>query len=1130
MNQTARPPLSATSSRLDDLLDDLAARIQAGESVDIEAFARDNPEHASELRRVLPAMQVLAGLPRSGDLRAAHAVSGEPLGELGDYGLIREVGRGGMGVVYEAEQVSLRRRVALKVLPWAAAMDPKQLQRFKNEALAAASLKHDHIVSVYAVGCERGVHYYAMEFIEGQTLAELIAEMQPASRERRRPENQTADFASGPLPSCGGGLGWGVEAPAAVTPTPRPSPPPQGGREKIGDTAPVAALSTKLTGNDRGRFRAVATLMADAADALEHAHSLGIVHRDIKPGNLLLGAAGRIYVSDFGLARFGPDAGLTMSGDLLGTLRYMAPEQALARHGLADHRVDVYGLGCTLYELLTGKYAVRGQDKADILGDIAFGVPVSPRRLDRALPVELETITLKCLTKNPADRYATAGELAADLRRFVEDKPIKAKPPGVSARVTRWVRRNRALAASAAVALTVVLVATAGSVGYVLSEHASRLTLTKQKAQAALTAARDSITAGDLTVAGRKISEARGQLGGDGEPLRDLAADIDRVQAEIETRLEDAARFHRFVKLADDAQDRLGFNLFDAFDGIRVAREALSIYGVLDNDNWFSQVQNSTLTAAQVQQVRDAAYLTVVSLACSTPNVFNASRSLQLLKQAEAFHEPTRALFFARAECYRHLKNVAAAEADDKLFNAARAKTPWDHYLTGRAMAAKVPQDRNDLDSAIAAYRAALAMQPNHHNALYSLAGALALEKNYAEAAGLYSACLAVGPVQGRSDVYAHRALCYRRLGQQDAAAADYATAVSVDTDSAQSLHALAAVLEGQGRIEDAVKVRRRQIELAPNAAKGHFRLAELLYIHLKQYAEAEMVFRRGLELQPNYGPGHMGLGNVLVHLGRTSDAEAAYRRPIEVDPNFANSYFNLGILLIDLGREKEAEPALRRFIELQPNDAHAHHYLGVVLHHLGRSGDAEAALRRAIELKPDYADAHQNLGVVLSNQGKHSEAAAAYRRALELKPDDPQFLNGLSWLLATGPEPSLRDPAQAVELATKAVAQVPNDGSLHNTLGVAQYRAGNWNGAVASLGKSVELRSGGDSLDWFFLAMAHWQLGDREQARKDFARAVAWMDKNRPQDAELRRFRAEAADLLGIKEPPADANPPPKP
>jgi tetratricopeptide (TPR) repeat protein len=225
-------------------------------------------------------------------------------------------------------------------------------------------------------------------------------------------------------------------------------------------TAPIAALSTKAGGKDRAFYRRAAELIADAADALEHAHSVGIVHRDVKPGNLLVDGGGKVYVSDFGLARTGPDAGLTMSGDLLGTLRYMAPEQAMARHGLADHRVDVYGLGCTLYELLTGRPAVRGTDKADILRHIAFEEPVAMRKLDKGIPAELETVALKCLAKNPGERYATAGELAADLRRFLTDTPIRAKPPSLPQKAARWARRHRAAVWSAGTAAAVLLAAT----------------------------------------------------------------------------------------------------------------------------------------------------------------------------------------------------------------------------------------------------------------------------------------------------------------------------------------------------------------------------------------------------------------------------------------------------------------------------------------------------------------------------------------------------------------------------------------------------------------------------------------------------------------------------------------------
>jgi serine/threonine protein kinase len=190
-------PSTDRSAELALLVEKLSARLEAGEAVDVEQIARDYPEHAAELRDLLPAVALMVNLSQSGERRGVSPTCDDsPLGELGDFRLIREVGRGGMGIVYEAEQISLNRRVALKVLPYAATMDPKQLQRFKNESRAAASLRHEHIVHVYGVGCERGVHYYAMEFIDGLTLAQIIAAMHPTSRERERPEEGTAAYVS----------------------------------------------------------------------------------------------------------------------------------------------------------------------------------------------------------------------------------------------------------------------------------------------------------------------------------------------------------------------------------------------------------------------------------------------------------------------------------------------------------------------------------------------------------------------------------------------------------------------------------------------------------------------------------------------------------------------------------------------------------------------------------------------------------------------------------------------------------------------------------------------------------------------------------------------------------------------
>jgi serine/threonine protein kinase len=414
---------SAPDPVLAELVEKLTARLQAGEAVDLDEVLRQHPAQADQLRPMLPMLQVLADLGRSAvqDAGALTPPAEEPGRVLGDFRIRREIGRGGMGVVYEAQQVSLGRPVALKVLPFASTLDPRQLQRFQNEAQAAAQLHHTNIVPVYAVGCERGVHYYAMQLIGGRTLAALIEEM----RARARPEGVAA--ASETVPDAGG------------------------------------ALTVQRSHHDREFFRTIARLGVQAAEALEHAHGLGVVHRDVKPSNLLLDRRGNLWVTDFGLARFPQNGGLTLTGDLVGTLRYMSPEQASARPGAVDHATDIYSLGVTLYELLTLEPAVGGTDRNEILWHIAMAEPRPPRRLDRAIPAELETIVLKAMAREPAGRYATAQELADDLRRFLEDKPIRARRPSLVERVRKWSRRHRTVVVAGVLALAFAAVALAVS-------------------------------------------------------------------------------------------------------------------------------------------------------------------------------------------------------------------------------------------------------------------------------------------------------------------------------------------------------------------------------------------------------------------------------------------------------------------------------------------------------------------------------------------------------------------------------------------------------------------------------------------------------------------------------------------
>ncbi len=438
--------------RVIEAVEEYLTALEAGQRLDLLAFLQKHAAVAEPLRECLAGLQMVHA--------ATPALQGEPspfgphMEPLGDYHLIREIGRGGMGVVYEAMQLSLGRRVALKVLPFAAALDPRQLQRFKNEAQAAAHLHHPNIVPVHAVGCERGVHYYAMQFIDGRSLASLLDEMRESSRSafaENKPDPKEFGETSVYAPQ---------RASASSVLAAHPVSGSESGRgDKEGATA--ATLSTHRDGRGKAFFRSLAVLGISAARALDHAHQLGVIHRDVKPANLMLDREGVLWVTDFGLALVQNDVGLTRSGELLGTLRYMSPEQALSRPALVDHRTDVYSLGATLYELFTLQPVFEGQDRQELMRRIGEDDPTPLRRLDAAIPEELETIVLKALAKTPPERYPSAGELADDLQRFLDDQPIHARRPTLAERTAKWARRHRSLVVSA-IALLLLLVAGLG--------------------------------------------------------------------------------------------------------------------------------------------------------------------------------------------------------------------------------------------------------------------------------------------------------------------------------------------------------------------------------------------------------------------------------------------------------------------------------------------------------------------------------------------------------------------------------------------------------------------------------------------------------------------------------------------
>ncbi|MCA9194387.1 MAG: protein kinase [Planctomycetales bacterium] len=460
---------------LGPLLDEFLERFRAGENPSISEFVRRAPEYELEIRDLFPTLATLeqAGDGDGGTFGAnGSIVPGIKLHRLGEYCILREIGRGGMGIVYEAEQESLGRHVALKVLPNYALFDPKHLHRFHREARAAAQLHHSNIVPVFGVGEDRGIHYYAMQYINGLGLDAVLNELRSSrfSSDRKKkdvhrvktsPETERL-FVESPLldqPRCKS-VNNSLEKNNASS--------KRGSEEAIGPVVEPNSVvitnpeSVVTSASDTNYYRNVARLGKQIAGALSYAHSIGVLHRDIKPSNLLLDAQGQVWVTDFGLAKSVGDD-LTHTGDLVGTLRYMAPERF---RGWSDPRSDIYSLGLTLYELLTLQPAFDQKDRTRLIKQVTQDFPIRPRKIDPQIPRDLETIVLKAIEKEPSVRFQSAEELEADLIRFVDGRPIHARRASTYEVLALWCRRNPPLATlTVTVCLLIVCLAVGGILG-----------------------------------------------------------------------------------------------------------------------------------------------------------------------------------------------------------------------------------------------------------------------------------------------------------------------------------------------------------------------------------------------------------------------------------------------------------------------------------------------------------------------------------------------------------------------------------------------------------------------------------------------------------------------------------------
>jgi tetratricopeptide (TPR) repeat protein len=421
-------------------------------------------------------------------------------------------------------------------------------------------------------------------------------------------------------------------------------------------------------------------------------------------------------------------------------------------------------------------------------------------------------------------------------------------------------------------------------------------------------------------------------------------------------------------------------------------------------------------------------------------------------------------------------------------------------------------------DQAIAEFEKAVRLQPNeayfHHRLGIVWCDG---KSDYDRAIREFKEAIRLDPQEGSFHLNLGQA--FRHKGLIDDAIAAYREAIRLNPDFARAHNLLGVGLQAKGQLDQAVAEFEEAIRKDSKYADPHINLGAYWCDKRHDYRRAVAEFKEAIRLNPDEPNAHFNMGIALQKSGRVQQAIAEFERTLRLKADYPFAHLNLGRALRGQREFAQAVVALREAIRLQPEEADAHNDLGGVLFDQGRFQEAEAAFREAIRLVPKRSLYHSNRGNALFGLGRFSEVDSEHRESLRLEPESANVHNQAAWFHANCPDGRFRDPQRAVELAKKAVALAPKDGDCWNTLGVAHYRAGDYQAALTALQKSMELRAGGDSGDWFFLAMAYWKRGEKEKAREWYGKAVQWMENNRPNDGELRRFRTEAGTLLGVKE-----------
>jgi eukaryotic-like serine/threonine-protein kinase len=929
-------------------------------------FAQDTGEEPTP--EELAAGDAAISRERAGEALPPEVAQAEknPANRFGKFVLVRQLGAGGMGVVFQAWQTDLRRMVALKFIRGAEA--EKDLERFTREARLAATLSHPAIAPIYESGEIDGKHYFAMQFVEGVTLDRVLA-AKPRPAIRR-----------------------GVE------------------------------------------------ILVKVAEAVEYAHEHGIIHRDLKPANVMVDARDRVYVMDFGLAKLvRTGSSLTGSGFAVGTPSYMSPEQAQGDHARIGPRSDVYALGALLYEVSAARPPFTGDNVVQLLVDVVHKDPVPPRRLNPKVHPELETVTLKALEKDPDRRYASAAELTADLRRWLDGEPVLARPAGTVSRLVRRLRKHK-LATAGVLAMVAGLAIVAAMFGFRAREERTRSAARPHYETAAA-----QFDAADKL---RLLSKA---------PPESLA----RYGSMLERAEEQAARAVERDPLYAEAHYLLG----------RILRHRTLELGRADAE---------LTRAIELEPGHLRAYLERALLRL---DLFAVSQGLQTVSLRNTTLSPT--FTWAEGDA-RFTKRRERIGQDLDTAGRLAGREYEKSILQGAAeFALWRPGQNEQLDKAERHFLRARELSPADPFPFRFLAW-VRLARGDARGAGDYAA-RAVEVAPNDHPLLYHAACMLSYGGRQDEALVAVERALLINPEHSQLLNVKGNILTRKGDFAGAAAVLEKAHARDPRQATVLDNLGYALF-QLKRFKEAASTYGRAAELDPEDWDAFEGRALSLMELGRFDEAEKDMGRVVAGRPT-ADSYSNRGAVRSRAGRYDDAMADFREALRLDPDNQEYPYNVGILRSREGKDAEAVESLRRAEQLGRKRVDTYVALAQALNRLKRYPEGESAATRALDLDPGSTAALADRGQARA---EQGKIDLALADYL--KAVSLKPDHAGAHRDLGITYMKTRRPAEALPHLQRAVELGRKDISP---LLAEALNQLGRPEEAEKAFSEAVAALPRD---------------------------------